>query len=228
MTPATVVAPSGVLRALAWIGLPALGAGAGWLLVAASAWLLSLPWLPMRGPLRLIESLPDPASIIGATVVGGIAGLVGGWFVSHGGLLVTVADSRITLTRGDTTQDFDRGRIKAAFLDGDQLVLLDPDGRELAREPGSLIAHRLAEPLRRHGYPWLPDGDPHRDAYRRWVPATPDLPPGADALLQARQRALEKDLRDDIVELRAELARLDIVVRDERKRQYWRRSAPPR
>jgi hypothetical protein len=59
--------------------------------------------------------------------------------------------------------------------------------------------------------------------YRRWVPDTPDLPIGADALLKARQRALDSDQGGDVAELRDELARLGVVVRDEAKRQYWRR-----
>jgi hypothetical protein len=222
----TVVRPPGWLRTLAWIGLPLVGAALGWLLVAGAGWLLTLPWIPMRGPIRLIDSLPDPQSAIGAAALGGVLGLFGGWAVADGGLRVTVAADRVRLTRGDAVREFDRARVGAVFLDGERLVLLDRDGRELAREPAGLIVDGLAEPLRRYGYPWRPDGDPHRAAYRRWVPDLPDLPAGADALLRARQRALEAGRPDDADDLRAELARLDIVVRDERKRQYWRRIGP--
>ena len=49
---------------------------------------------------------------------------------------------------------------------------------------------------------------------------SPDLPPGADPLLRARAKVLGK--RDEAAELRAELARIGLVVRDERKRQYVR------
>nr|MDT0662285.1 hypothetical protein [Micromonospora sp. DSM 115978] len=222
----TVIRPPGWLRALAWLGLPVLGGAVGWLLIASTGWLLDLPWIPLRGPIRLIDSLPDPQAAIGATAIGGVLGLLGGWSVAQGGLRVTVAADRVTLRRGDTVQDFDRASVGAVFLDGGRLVLLDREGRELAREPGGLIVDVLAEPLRRHGYPWRPDGDPYRAAYRRWVPDLPGLPAGAEALLRARHRALERDQHDDADDLRSELARLDIVVRDEGKRQYWRRSGP--
>lgn len=50
----------------------------------------------------------------------------------------------------------------------------------------------------------------------------PGLPDGADALLKARAAALTKGDKDDATELRAELARLGVVVRDEKKRQFFR------
>nr|WP_258545163.1 hypothetical protein [Micromonospora provocatoris] len=68
---------------------------------------------------------------------------------------------------------------------------------------------------------------PHRDAYRRWVEGLPGLPPGADALLRARQRALDGGHDGEARELHGELARLGVVVRDEGKRQYWRLVAGP-
>jgi cysteinyl-tRNA synthetase len=49
------------------------------------------------------------------------------------------------------------------------------------------------------------------------VPGVDGLPPGADALLTAREKN-----SDDADELRAELARLGVVVRDEKGKQYWR------
>ena len=52
--------------------------------------------------------------------------------------------------------------------------------------------------------------------------ADPDLPQAADAFLRARARALRDDKKDDAAELRDELAKLGVVVRDEKKKQYWR------
>ncbi len=89
-----------------------------------------------------------------------------------------------------------------------------------------MAQYRLQAAFVTHGYTWLA-GDPHADEYRLWVEDTPDLPPGADALLGARARALGKggDGKDDAAELRAELAKIGVVVREEKKRQYWRRAA---
>ena len=113
------------------------------------------------------------------------------------------------------------------FLDGKQLVLLGHETDELAREGGDLPdAERLEAAFRAHGYPWVPGGDPHKDEYRRWVEDLPDLPAGADAVLKARARALDRGDKEDAAQLRQELGKLGIVVRDEGKRQFWRRTRP--
>lgn len=108
------------------------------------------------------------------------------------------------------------------------MVLLDADDGELVRQPSDLPTDRLSRAFRDHGWPWA-EADPHRDAYRRWVPGLPGLPDGADALLRARQEALEKDRDDEARELRTELGRYGVVLRDDGERQYWRltRSAFP-
>lgn len=67
------------------------------------------------------------------------------------------------------------------------------------------------------------DADPHLAEFRRWVPGTPGLPEGANALFKAREKALKKQGdAEDARELRKELARLGVVVRDEDRRQCWR------
>ena len=49
------------------------------------------------------------------------------------------------------------------------------------------------------------------------------MPADANAVFAARQEALKGGDDRDITELREELARLGFVVRDDHKRQYWRR-----
>lgn len=112
------------------------------------------------------------------------------------------------------------------FLDGKQLVLLGKSTEELARQGGDLDTKGIRAAFVAHGYPWRDDGDPHKNDYRRWVAGLPDLPAGADALFQARQRALDKGDHEDMAQLRKQLGRMGIVVRDEKKRQHWRLSGP--
>ncbi|MEU8916541.1 CysS/YqeB C-terminal domain-containing protein [Streptomyces nigrescens] len=51
----------------------------------------------------------------------------------------------------------------------------------------------------------------------------PGLPQGANALLKARAQLLDKkSSTEDLRELREELARVGVVVRDEKRQQYWR------
>ena len=200
----------------------ACGAVAGALLPPLARLLLTLPWAPIEGPAELLTSVPEPALTLGTIAVGVLGGLLLGFMAVHESLSVRVCDTHVTLTVRDSSQEFTREEISVLFRDGKQLVLLGPDGMERARERCGLRWQRLADALAEHGYEWAQQ-DPYRAEFRRWVPGTPGLPPGADALLRARAQARrhEDDARD-ARELRDELLRLGVVVRDEEKRQYWR------
>ncbi|WP_216214454.1 YqeB family protein [Amycolatopsis aidingensis] len=222
----TVLAEPPWLHALYFLGFPALGAGAGWLLRQLADWALGLAWIPFQGPLELIDSIPEPHLTIGVLAVGALAGLALGFVAQHESLTVTLSPDRVVLDREDTKREFDRAQISAVFREGDRLVLLGRQGKELANNPSGVSTARYAAAFREHGYPWT-DGDPHAEEFRRWVPDQPELPTGANALFTARERALREDKSDDVKELRAELAKLGVVVKDGKgKRQYWRLTGP--
>jgi hypothetical protein len=218
----TVVAVPLGERLLVWLALPLLGAGAGWLLSAIAGWVAGLPWAPFQGPFKLVASLPEPHVTIGALLLGASAGLLLALMAAEERMTVAVADDRLTIVRGDAAQTLPRGAIGGLFVEGKSLVLLSPAGAELARETADLNVAGLREALRAHGYPPLADGDPHEGSYQRWLEDAPELGPRANALLRARARALEKNDKEDAALLRAELAKLGVVVRDEKRRQYWR------
>ncbi|WP_173077649.1 YqeB family protein [Phytohabitans rumicis] len=222
----TVVSDPAWATAVMWGGLPVAGAGAAWALQAAAGWLASLPWVPFEGPLNLVASVADaePQATIGALAIGGLAGLVLAFIGAQETLSVTVAGDRVLLGRGDSAQEIGRAAVTAVFVDGKKLVLQGRDAEEIAREGFDLSADRLREAFVAHGYPWATGGDPYRSDFRRWVPDDPDLPGSAAAVLKARAKALDKDDKTDIKELGTELAKLGIVVREEGKRQYWRRT----
>ena len=223
----TVVAEPRWQRLLVWVGFLLLGLAAGWLLESVAGWVASLPWVPFQGPFKLVESVPEPHASIGALVVGGLAGLVLATLAALDRLTVTVGDDQVIFSRGGVARAFKRPLVGAVFVDERRLVLLGRATEELAREPSDLKADRLGDAFVAHGFPWRAGGDPYRDAYQRWVAGVPGLPAGADALLTARARALEGGDGDEVAQLRADLARLGVVVRDEHKRQYWRRSGRP-
>jgi hypothetical protein len=207
-------------RAAAWTGLTGAGAGLGLLLELAVGWLAHLPWAPLQGPARMIESLPAPYATIGALALGTVAGLVLAGYVDQELLTVRLSSFGITLSRPGTAAVVVH-RAAVSFLDRDQLVLLGPGGEELARQPCHLPARRLSAAFAAAGVPWVVE-DPYADAYRRWVPGTAGLPVGANALFAARERAVQAGDTDDVAELREELARLGVVVRDTGRRQHWR------
>ncbi|OXS32940.1 YqeB family protein [Streptomyces sp. XY006] len=200
----------------------ACGAVAGALLPFLARLLLSLPWAPLKGPADLLTSVPEPALTLGTVAVGALGGLLLGFTAVHESLSVRVTATHLALTIRDRTQEFPRERIDVLFRDGKQLVALAPSGLELAREPCGLPWRRLADTLTAYGWSWAEQA-PYQADFRRWVPGTPGLPPGADALLRARALArARKDGGADARELRGELLRLGVVVRDEDERQYWR------
>ncbi|WP_189215605.1 MULTISPECIES: YqeB family protein [Streptomyces] len=203
-------------------GLTAAGAGLGWLVGPLARLLLTLPWAPLQGPAELVASLPAPV----LPVVGAVAGAALGLVARYEQLVVDLSDDRVALTSRGRKREFPRDVVATAFRDGKHLVLLGHDGGELTRQECDLDAGRVAGAFTAHGYAWA-DADPYEDDFRRWVPDTPGLPQEANAILKTRQRYLEKhgSSHDDVRELREELARLGVVVRDERRRQYWRTSA---
>ncbi|KUL38303.1 hypothetical protein ADL12_17060 [Streptomyces regalis] len=220
----TVIAESAWVLVLFCVGC---GGGVGWLVAVLARWLVRLPWAPFKGPAELLTSVPEPWLSVGDVGVGALLGLVVGFVAAHESLGVRVSRSRVVLSVRDASQEFGGDEIGLVARDGKQLVLLGADGMELAREDCRLSWQRVAGAFAEHGYRWA-DEDPYREEFRRWVPGAPGLPEGADALLRARAAARKKgeEDADDARELRRELLGLGVVVRDEKKRQYWR--MPPR
>jgi hypothetical protein len=217
LQPTTTVPTPWWVRLIAWLGLPA--AGAALLLLAVRV----VGWVPLPGPFDLVRSLPEPWATYGGLAVGVVLGLVLASFVDQESLTVRITGEEVVLTRPGTTRHVPRGEIAVAFRDRDRLVLLGRTGRELAREPCHLSARKLRQAFSDHGIAWA-DQDPYAAAYHRWVPDLPDLNPTANALFAARQKALTSGDESELRELREELGRLGYVVRDERKRQYWRKA----
>ena len=201
-----------------WAGLPLAGALAVWLLKLLASWAVTLRWTPFRGPLELVDSIPEPWATAGALAAGLVIGLILA-LTAHGDRLdVTVSADEVKLIGDEYAETFHRDKVAAVFVDRNQLVLLGQDTGELARRPSELDVAALADAFTRQGYPWR-DGDPHAGEYRRWVPDMEGLPTGANALLTARSR---KPATDEAKELRAELVKLGVIVRDEKRKQYWR------
>jgi hypothetical protein len=222
----TTVATPIWARTAVWLVLPLLGAGLVLGLDRAADWVVRLPWAPLRGPFRLVQQVPEPQATIGALVLGAVAGLVLAFFVDQESLTVRLSGNEVVLTRPGTTVTVPRDDVAVAFCDGDKLVLLGRTGRELARQPCHLSPGRLAVAFGDSGVAWS-ERDPYAHAYRRWIPDSPEVPAGANAVFAARQQAIKSGDARDVADLRDELARLGFVVRDDHKRQYWRRVDVP-
>ncbi len=204
----------------AWAGLPLLGAGLGWLLSRSVRWLAGVSWLPWQGLIeRAAEVRPGVAAGVAAGI-GALAGLLLAAAAAAEAPAVELGTDGVRLVRGGSGRRVP-GPVRGAYLDGGRLVLLGAHGAELTRERTDLRAAALAAAFRSRGAVWY-DADPYAGAYRRWVPRLPQLPPGADALLSARDRAVRAGEGADADELREELLRLGVAVREDGKRQFYR------
>lgn len=200
----------------------AIGAVAGWLVRLLAAWLVTLRWAPMKGPARLLNLIPDPWLTVVAVTAGALIGVFVAFIALHEALTVRLTDTHLTLTIRDESRELRHADVGPVFLDGTFLVLLGHHTEEKAREPCDLDAAALAAAFTAHGYTWVPE-DPHKADFRLWVPGTPGLPAGANALLSARATTMRKTgTEEDVRALRDELNGLGLAVRDEKKRQYWR------
>jgi hypothetical protein len=218
---ATVVRDPVWAAVLMWVGLPVAGAVVFWLLKQIAGWVAELPGAPFQGLFELAASAPEPWATVGAVVLGAGVGFVLALIGAHETLQLTVSSGEVRMKRMDVPSEAARADVASVFLDGKQLVLLGSRGEELAREKSDLPAARVRSAFESHGYPWVAE-DPYKDQYRLWVEDLPDLPPGANPVLKARAKALEKDSETDARELRVELVKLGVVVREQKKRQYIR------
>ncbi|CAM3641511.1 MULTISPECIES: YqeB family protein [Paenibacillus] len=212
---------STVDKMLIWAIPPVLGGVLGWFLPVIAEWASSLPWVPFQGPLELVASLHGPW----VALITALLGLLAGMWLSHAAiresLHVRLSDRELQLSVNGAEAVYTREDIFAAFLDGKELVLVGQQGQELYRQKIEGKARLFTEEFLRHGYPWR-EGDPYADEYRRWVANSPELTAAMNALFEAREKALREDDKDDADDLRRELSKLGVTVRDEGKRQYWR------
>ncbi|MDX6155228.1 DUF308 domain-containing protein [Bacillus subtilis] len=213
-----------------YAALAIIGFAIGYFIPQIAKWALSLPWIPLEGPLRLITSFQGSTASFITALLGMCAGI---WF-AHSViamlLSVKITDHTVEFIKGKKVQTIHSDDIALVFIDHKRLVLLGTAGYELVREEIDEKPVNVEKAFRQHHYEWATDGDPFKDQFRRWIPDAPDLSQGAHALLKARHKALQDEEKDDIEEFRLELAQLGIVVRDEGTRQYWRKAEtyPPK
>ncbi len=206
---------------LIWLAAPALGGALGWVLSRAAGWLATLSWVPWHGAIERLARLPATATTVTTVAVGVVAGLVFAAAAAAEAPAVEFAPGGAVVLRKGSADRVVTGPVRGAHLDDGRLVLLGAGGAELARERTDLGAKALAAGFRSHGLAWY-DADPYAARFRRWVPGLPGLPPGADALLAARDRAVRSGDATDADQLRDELLRLGVAVREERRRQFYR------
>lgn len=218
----TTVRHSAAMHLALWTMLPTVGATLGFVLSQAPSWISALAWFPNQ------EKITELADVIGFKVTLSlvIVGLLIGGFLALMAyehiVSVTIDGENVTIKRSDNETTYSFADVNCVFVDDGHLVLLGASSEELAREKTSLSLKALEGGFTSHGYSWR-ERDPYADSFTRWVDGASALSQDANAILRARQAAVDSDDSADQRELRTELARQRIVVRDAGKHQYWRR-----
>lgn len=213
--------------ALIVIAIPLLCVAGALSLNFVANWMSGWSWVPFGFAIEGFANLPLGGRLAILAVLGV---LVAVFFLFHAfkeHVTVTFArrSVQVTVPGEDIDETFADADVTAIFLDEDYFVVQGPRGNELFRHKCMLDREELAAACAKYGLPWRNDGDPFADEFRRWVPDIAGLPPGADALFAARQAAIEEDDEDDIAQLRQELLKIGVIVRDSQKKQYWRLEA---
>jgi hypothetical protein len=214
-------------RVLLGVGFPLAGGGVGYGLPFLARWMLTWPWAPFGGPLRLLDHLGHGWGLVALVAGGGLVGAAAGFLAVHEAMRVVVSDRGLLVVRGDARSTVAKEAVDAVFVDGKQLVVLDLQSRQVVRDRLENAAKGwVREAFLAHGYPWV-EGDPYEALFRRWVPDLPDLPAAVNAMLAARAMALSKKSAGDAAELRDEVQKLGYTVRDSGSVQQWRPLVKP-
>ncbi|TCP43859.1 hypothetical protein EV191_12013 [Tamaricihabitans halophyticus] len=176
------------------------------------------------GPLRVAAELPVGWAVLVLTVVGA---LIGVWLSAEAAkesLVVTIGPTDVQLNQDGNARYLAKADIGEVFYDRKELVFLDADTRELARNKATdLNREVLRESIERFGYPWRGASDPREQEFQQWVDGRPDLVEEQQRLLRSRARALRDKQRGTAAELAEQLQEAGVVVRDRAEAQEYRK-----
>lgn len=115
--------------------------------------LLSLPWVPMAGPLRLIRSLDAQLASWLLPVIGLILGAAVGLFLLTQLVVVTVSEREIVITEGTKRTRLARSQVHWVGVEGRRLTLRNQEDVDLLDQKIDGEPPELVDALHRHGWP---------------------------------------------------------------------------
>ncbi len=143
----TVVEPpvkQHLVVAAAFVGL---GATLGWVAPWVVGWGLAQRWLPLKGPLAILDQLEETFGGWLLIVVGAVAGLIVRFLAMADTTKIEITARDITFVKGDKKQRFARSQITTIVIDGSHLVLPDQADVDLIRQKVDGSVPALTEAL---------------------------------------------------------------------------------
>lgn len=198
-----------------------LGGLIGWFIPFIADWLLSMPIIPKEKLVKLIASLNGTWVSIIATIIGMAAGVFFSMIIFAESLEVKVTYEGLQLKLDDKVTSIHKKDISAIYLENKQFIILGMQGNELYREVIESKKDKVREVMNNYRYPWK-EKDPFDNEYKRWVAGHPDFSAEINALLNAREQALNEGEKKKAKQLQTDLAKLGVVIRDENNAQYVR------
>nr|WP_042186706.1 hypothetical protein [Kibdelosporangium sp. MJ126-NF4]CEL17476.1 unknown [Kibdelosporangium sp. MJ126-NF4]CTQ91297.1 unknown [Kibdelosporangium sp. MJ126-NF4] len=223
-TERTAVTHSLGRHVMRWTAFPGGGAVLGVAVAFLPGWIAALPWAPHQQEIAELAEAIGPTATIALAITGGLIGGLVTPMACQYIVVVTISAASVALDRRDNTAVFRSAKVSGAFVDAKHLVVLGAHGEELARERTDLKPDKLRAGFETHGYDWH-ERDPYGDMFTRWIDGSSGLSRNTHTLLRARQTAIRNGDTDELRDLRRELARHGVVVRDDGKHQYWRPAA---
>jgi hypothetical protein len=217
----TTVRHSAGWHVVLWTAFPGGGAVLGFVLAYVPGWIAALPWFPNQEKIAELAEVIGPKATAALVVVGVLVGGFVALLAYDDIVSVTIDEESVTIERDDDEATFRRATVSGVFVDAKDLVLLGSHGEELTREKTDLKPQKLRAGFDAHGYDWH-EHDPFAEEFTRWIDGASGLSQDAHAILRARQISVESGDAEDLRDLRRELSRHGVFVRDEGKRQYWR------
>lgn len=217
----TEVRPTPAIPVIFGAGALALGAVLGLTAGPTATWLIALlersPIPPPR-VLEVLADLPLAWSLPIGLVLGAVGAVALAGAVVHESLTLTVSAAGLEYRQKDRDGWLDHHRVASLHRDGRYAVVLDPQGRVLARlDADALNEQRLQAALEAHGYRWLP-ADPFEADYRRWQDGRPEFTDEEHRLVRRWQEAgdgearveADRDLRERCLAVRKRGGRIDL------------------
>lgn len=134
---------------------------------------------------------------------------------------VFVSEHSVEIKNHIETLTYPFAEVKDIYFDEAELVIVSVSGDEMLRKSYEINKDDLTNALQDYNYPYHHE-DPYKELFHLWSPYIDELSPVQNALLKARDLAKKHEDHEEVDKLVGELSRLNIVVKDKGKKQYWR------